>query len=63
MINSIILPDMDNDRDIILLEGSPGNEDALEYYDKTSFIARPPNEPREIELIQAWADNPNREEN
>jgi ATP-dependent DNA helicase PIF1 len=26
-------------------------------------LSRPPNAPREIELIRAWVDNPNREEN
>lgn len=63
MINSVILPDMDNEIDITLLEGAPGREDALDDYDTTSFAVRPPNAPREIELIRAWADNPNREEN
>ena len=61
LINSVILPDMDNDMEFATLEGVPGRDDILEGCDTTSFASRPPNAPREIELIRAWANNPNSE--
>jgi hypothetical protein len=59
LINYVILPNMDNDMDFAILEGVPYRDDILEGCDTTSFASRPPNAPREIELIQAWANNPN----
>ena len=61
LINSVILPDMDNAMEFATLEGVPGRDDILEGCDTTSFASRPPNAPREIELIRAWANNLNSE--
>lgn len=61
LINSVILPDMDNDMEFATLEGVPGRDDILEGWDTTSFASRPPNAPMEIELIRSWAKNPNGE--
>jgi hypothetical protein len=37
LINSVILPDMDNDMDFATLEGVPGRDDILEGCDTTCF--------------------------
>ena len=39
--------------DFATLEGVPRHDDILEGCDTTSFASRPPNAPREIELIRA----------
>ena len=62
MLNSVTLPDIDEDTEFAMLEGIPGVDDMLDGLQTTSFASRLPSAPREIEIIRAWANNPNLDE-
>ena len=63
MLNSVTLPDIDEDIEFATLEGIPGVDDMLDGLQTTSFASRLPSAPREIEIIRAWENNPNPYEN
>ena len=46
-----------------MLKEIPGVDDILQGLQTTSFASRLPSAPREIEIIRAWANNPNLDEN
>ena len=46
-----------------MLEGIPRVDDILDGLQTTYFASRLPSAPREIEIIRAWANNPNPDEN
>ena len=46
-----------------MFEGIPGVDDMLDGLQTTSFASRLPSAPREIEIIRAWENNPNPDEN
>ena len=54
MLNSVPLPDIDEDTEFAMLEGRPGVDDMLDSLKTTSFASRLPSAPREIEIIRAW---------
>ena len=62
MLNYVTLPDIDEDTEFAMLEGIPGVDDMLDGLQTTSFASRLPSAPREIEIIRAWANNPNPDE-
>ena len=59
MLNSVTLPDIDEDTEFAMLGGIPGFDDMLDGLQTTSFASRLPSAPREIEIIRAWANHPN----
>ena len=63
MINSVTIPEIDDDTEFAMLEGIPGIDDMLDGLETSSFAARLPNAPREIEMIRAWANNHDSKEN
>ena len=62
MLNFVTLPDIDDDIEFAMLEGIPGVDDILYGLQTTYFSSRIPSAPREIEIIRAWANNPNSDE-
>lgn len=45
-----------------MLEGIQWVDEIIYGYQMTSFVSNPPYAPREIELIRAWENNPNEQE-
>jgi len=62
MLNSVTLPDIDDETEFAMLEGRPGVDDMLDGLQTTSFASRLPSAPREIEIIRSWENNPNPDE-
>ena len=54
----MLLYERDNDIEFAVLEGTYGIDDVLEGLN-TYFVTKLLNLPWEIELIQAWENNPN----
>ena len=46
-----------------MFEGIPRVDDMLDGLQTTSFASRIPSAPQEIEIIRAWENNPNPDEN
>ena len=53
MLNSVTLPDIDDETEFAMLEGRPGVDDMLDSLQRTSFASRLPSAPQEIEIIRA----------
>ena len=49
MLNSVTLPNIDDETEFAMLEGRPGVDDMLDGLQTTSFASRLPSAPREIE--------------
>ena len=62
MRNPVTLLDIDEDTEFAMFEGIPRVDDMLDGLQTTSFASRLPSAPREIEIISAWANNPNSDE-
>ena len=62
MLNSVTLPDIDDETEFAMLEGRRGVDDMLDGLQTTSFASRLPGEPWELEIIRAWENNPNPDE-
>ena len=62
MLNSVTLPDIDEDTKFAMLEGIPGVDDMLDGLQTTSFASWLPSAPQEIEIIRPWENNLNLDE-